>query len=139
MGICTFPNIGDCMGFPELKICEKEQNLGIICVSHTCSIRWGFTHFHSGISVSREICKKPLTLECLCFPMFFLTMGINLSHVMGIAWISASREICKRNPLLWDVCVFLYFSHTMTIRFPHVLEIAWISASRETFNKRIIL
>ena len=47
------------------------------------------------------------------FPMFW---------VLGIVWISASREICKKQLTLDLECfVFSYFSRTIGNHFPHVL------------------
>ena len=45
------------------------------------------------------------------FPMFW---------VLGIVWISASCEICKKH-LTLECCVFSYFSLTIGNHFPHVL------------------
>ena len=86
-------------GFP-LTQNLKEQNLGIVCVSHTCSLRWGFTHpmvweLHGFLFHAKYVRNLQLWNVCV-FPCFSLTMGINFSHVLGIAWISASREICMK-------------------------------------------
>ena len=45
------------------------------------------------------------------FPMFW---------VLGIVWISASREICKKH-LTLECSVFSYFSRTIRNHFSHVL------------------
>ena len=97
VGIRTFPDIGDCMGSHQLEIHEVEQNLQIACVFsylfRNIRLQSSCTLGIARISASRKIFKKPLTFEYLCFPIFFLTMGIHFSHVLRIVWIHKSLQI----------------------------------------------
>ena len=46
------------------------------------------------INATHEVCKKPIALECLCFPILFpYNENSVTSHVFGIVWVSISREI----------------------------------------------
>ena len=45
------------------------------------------------ISAFHEICKKSLTLGCLCFPATFCTMEPHFSHVTDIVWMENYKII----------------------------------------------
>ena len=58
------------------------------------------------ISASPKIFEKPITLECLCFSMFSLTMGIHFLLILEIVWISASFKIVEKHISL--ECFFFF-------------------------------
>ena len=83
------------------QISSKTHSLG--------AIKFFTEYFHVirilHISRHRGLHEFSLTLKlqgrtgpgiCLCFPYLFCNLGINSSHRLGIVWISASREICKK-------------------------------------------
>ena len=99
--------------------------------SHILGIVW--------ISASPKIFEKPITLECLCFPIFFSYYGNSLFPYFGNC-----MDFCFTQNS-WETHYFgmFVFSHTFPVlwefTFPHVLRIAWISASSEIFKKPINL
>ena len=94
------------------------------------------------ISGSPELFKKPITLECLCFPMFwklyrFLlhpkslrslnlcfspyisrNMGTHFCHILGIFLISASPKIFKKLKILECFCFPMLFPQNGNSIFP---------------------
>ena len=67
-----------------------------ILFSHVSGTAW--------ISASSKKFQKHLTLKCVCFSYFFLTIGIHFSHILGIVWVSASPKIFEKSITL--ECLF---------------------------------
>ena len=66
------------------------------CFSRTMEIHFSRVFGTVWICASPKIFEKPITLECLFFPILSPYYGNSLSHVLGIVWISASPEILKK-------------------------------------------
>ena len=89
------------------------------------------------INASHQICKKPIALDCLCFPMRSLVMRIQFSMFLELyGFLFHAKYV--RSLYLRNICVFPYFSRTIGIHFSHVLKLVWFFASRERFKKLII-
>ena len=87
MGICTFPDIGNCMCSYLLYIFKVGQNLGIVCdfpyQSHNVRV---FSFCGLGIvwvSASHEIFKNLIILECFFFLILFPHYGNSLIPYFG--------------------------------------------------------
>ena len=70
------------------------------------------------ISASYEKFKKPLTLKCLCFPIFWELYGL-MPHTNYARNLQLALEC-----LCFPIC-FTYYENS-------VFGIAWVSISRET-------
>ena len=122
--------------------------------SHVLGIVW--------ISASPKIFEKPITLECLYYPILFPYYENPLSQCFGKCMdFCFSQNIWETNkfemfvfsyifpvlwkptfPMLWELYIqethkfeIFLFSRTLGIDFPHVLGIVWISASRKICKK----
>ena len=94
------------------------------------------------IIASYEICKSPISLECLCFPIRFPYYE---NSFFGIVWVSLTGKIeecgiCKKpKPLEY------LFSHNFPILSKFTIPMFWvlgivrISASREINKKYLTL
>ena len=72
-------------------------------------------------------------------PNFSRIMGIHISHVLGIVWISASSEIFKKPMNLKCFCFSILFPYNGNALFPYIGITAWISASSKKFRKLLTL
>ena len=98
--------------------------------SHSLGTAW--------ISASREIFKKPLTFECLCFPIFIPYYGNSLSPCFGNCMSSQGKSL--QTHILGTTWISAEYFHVMGIcTLPDIgdclLGIAWTSASREMIKK----
>ena len=98
--------------------------------SHIFPLIWEFTfpifwEFY-GFLLHPKYLRNPNFGMFVFFLYFHHIMGIHVSHILGIVWISAST-------------IFSYFSHTMEIHFSHIFKTAWISASSQKFKKYLTL
>ena len=113
----TFPMFGDCMDFCFIsKVFKKPINLKCLCfpilfpyygnplfsyvgncmdfcfqqkVPETLNFEMFMFSY-----ATHEVCKKPIALECLCFPILFPYYEDSvIYHVFGIVLVSISREI----------------------------------------------
>ena len=91
------------------------------------------------VSVSSKIFQKPLTLECLCFPIFFPYYGNSLFPYFGNCMDFCFTLNSWETHYFRMFVLFPYFSRITGIHFSHVLGIVWISASSELFKKPINL
>ena len=53
----------------------------------------------------KEKIPEILNFEMFVFPYFFLTLGIHFSHILGIACINVTHEICKK-PITFECLCF---------------------------------
>ena len=73
-----FSYVGNCMDFCFQQKVPETLNFEMFMFSYA-------TH---------EVCKKPIALECLCFPILFPYYEDSvIYHVFGIVLVSISREI----------------------------------------------
>ena len=91
------------------------------------------------ISASSKKFQKPLTLKCLCFPIFFPYYGNSLFPYFGNCMDFCFTQNISETQHFGMFAFFPYFSRIMGIHFSHVLGIVWISASSEIFKKTINL
>ena len=69
------------------------------------------------INASHEIFKRPIALECLCFPIPFPYYENSVSPCFcGIVWVSITREIdgcgiCKKPKPLEYLCFPIIFPY----------------------------
>ena len=89
------------------------------------------------VSVSSKIFQKPLTLECLCFPIFFPYYGNSLFPYFGNCMDLCFTLNSWETHYFGMFVLFPYFSRITGIHFSHILGIVWISASSELFKKPI--
>ena len=98
-----------CLCFPILFPYYGNPLLWIIRIMDFCfqqkipylflTVRVHFSHILGTVCINatHEICKKPIALECLCFPILFPYYENSvISHVFGIfgiVWVSISRKI----------------------------------------------
>ena len=127
-----FPCVGNCMNFCFKQKIPETLNFGMFVFSHifpllckfTFSIFWDLY----GFLVHPKYLRNPLLWNVCFFPILFPYYGNSLSHVLDIAWISASSEIFKK-PINLNCSCFPILFHVMEIRFSHVLGTTSISAS----------
>ena len=91
------------------------------------------------ISASSKKFQKPLTLKCLCFPIFFPYYGNSLFPYFGHCLDFCFTQNISETQHFGMFAFFPYFSRLMGIHFSHVLGIDWISASSEKFQKHLTL
>ena len=117
--------------------------MGNLCVFSyfSCAMQIHFSHILEivCISASRKIFEKPITLECLCFPIFFPYYGNSLFPCFG-NWLDFcfKRKISETLNFEMLVC-FPYFFLTLWIHFPHIFGIICINATHEICKKPIAL
>ena len=111
-----FPYFGNCMDFCFKQKIPETLNLEMFVFFHLFPLLWEFPfpifwEFYRFLLYLKYFRNSTLWNVCV-FPYFFLTMGISFSHILGIAWISASSETFKTPKNLKCLCVFPFF-------FPH--------------------
>ena len=119
----TFPIFWELYGFLLLPKYLRNPLLWNVCVFPYFSLAMGIHFFHIlgivWISASLKIVEKPITLECLFFPILFsCIMEIHFSQVLGIVWISASSEIFKKPINLKCLCFPILFPYYGNPLFP---------------------
>ena len=81
-----FPYFGDCMDFYFTQNIYEAHKFETFAFSHTFPVLWKST-----FSMFRELDGFLLHTKNLRNPM-----GVLFSHILGIVWINASHELCKR-------------------------------------------
>ena len=109
-----FPYFGNCMDFCFKQKIPETLNLEMFVFFHIFPLLWEFPfpifwEFYRFLLYLKYFRNSTLWNVCV-FPYFFLTMGISFSHILGIAWISASSETFKTPKNLKCLCVFPFFS-----------------------------
>ena len=100
------------IGIPIYFPWKEQKNSQISSKTHSLGTIWFSTeYFHvMGIHEFSSTLKLELKLGMVCvFPCLLYTMGIHSSHRLGMAWISASREICKKHITFECLCFFILF------------------------------
>ena len=73
-----------------------------------------------GFLLHPKFLRNPLLWSACFFPYFSLIIGIHLSHVLGIVWISASSKIFKKPINLKCLCFPILFPYYGNPLFPCV-------------------
>ena len=100
------------IGIPIYFPWKEQKNSQISSKTHSLGTIWFSTeYFHvMGIHEFSSTPKLEQKLGMVCvFPCLLYTMGIHSSHRLGMAWISASREICKKHITFECLCFFILF------------------------------
>ena len=86
-----------------------------------------FRHFIIHFINSKSVREQNLGNVC-DFPYFFCDTGIKSSHRLGMAWISFSREICKKPIPLEYLCfpiIFPYFNFSIFSKLQFNFSMLW--------------
>ena len=121
-GNSLFPYFGKCMDFCFTQNIWETHKFEMFVFSHTSFVPWKstfpiFSKMHGFLLQAKNL-SNPLTLKCLFSHTFFLTMGINFSHIFGIVWINASHEICQKLIALECLCFPICFPYYENLVFP---------------------
>ena len=122
-----FPCFENGMDFCFTRNIWKTHNFEMFVFSHTFPVLWEFTfamfwELH-GFLLHLKYLRNPWNCNVCVFPYFSCTMETHFSHILGIAWISASNEKSKK-PLTLKCLRFPYSFLTIWIHFFHILDIA---------------